>query len=154
MSRKNSFGKVVFPFLVGNFMSRNRNCFFGRHFVIVYPIFDFFAVFWFFWITLSVARILPPNLFGKVLFWVRVHRDPPLTTNGSAEGLDHFTLDGKFNIKTRHYSCGEYLGILKWKSPLLTWTLRHNRKHVIYYILFLICRSVLTDTVQWIMWGS
>ena len=92
ISRKNSFGKVVFPFLVGNVMSRNRNCFFGRHFVIVYPIFNFFAVFWFFWITLSVTRISPPNLFEKVLFWVRVHRDPPLTTNGSAEGLDHLSV--------------------------------------------------------------
>ena len=66
--RKNSFGKVVFPFLVGNFKSRNRNWFFGCHFVIVYPIFDFFAVFWFFWITLSVTRISPPNSFEKVLF--------------------------------------------------------------------------------------
>ena len=92
ISRKNSFGKVVFPFLVGNFMSRNRNWFFGRHFVILYPIFDFFPVFWFFWITLSVARVSPPNSFGKVHFWVRVHRDPPLTTNGSAEGLDHLSV--------------------------------------------------------------
>ena len=39
ISRKNSFRKVVFPFLVGNFMSRDRNWFFGRHFVIIYPIF-------------------------------------------------------------------------------------------------------------------
>ena len=92
ISRENSFGKVVFPFLVGNFLSQDRNCFFGRHFVILYPIFDFFAVFWFFWITLSVARISPQNSFGKVLFWVRVHRDPPLTTNGSAEGLDHLSV--------------------------------------------------------------
>ena len=66
-----------FPILVENFMSQNGNWFFGRHFVIVYPIFNFFAVFLFFWITLSVARISPPNSFGKVLFWVRVHRDPP-----------------------------------------------------------------------------
>ena len=36
--------------------------------VILYPIFDFFAVFWFFWITLSMARISPPNSFEKVLF--------------------------------------------------------------------------------------
>ena len=98
ISRKNSFGKVVFPFLVGNFMSRNRNCFFGRHFVILYPIFDFFPVFWFFWITLSVASISLPNSFGKVLFWVRVHRDPPLTTNGNAEGLDHLSVNCNFKI--------------------------------------------------------
>ena len=48
-------------------MSRDGNWFFGRHFVIVYPIFDFFAVFWFFWITLSVARISLPNSFRKIL---------------------------------------------------------------------------------------
>ena len=100
ISRKNSFGKVVFPFLVGNFMSQNRNWFFGRHFVIVYPIFDFFAVFWFFWITSSVARISTPNSFGKVLSWVRVHRDPPLTTNGSAERLDHLSVIRYFFTKT------------------------------------------------------
>ena len=92
ISRENSFGKVVFPFLVGNFMSRDRNWFFGRHFVILYPIFDFFVVFWFFWITLSMAHISLPNSFGKALFWVRVHRDPPLTTNGSAESLDHLSV--------------------------------------------------------------
>ena len=28
-------------------MSRDGNWFFGRHFVIVYPMIDFFAVFWF-----------------------------------------------------------------------------------------------------------
>ena len=43
-------------FLVGNFMSRDGNCFFGRDFVIVYPIFDFFDVFWFFWL-LYVAQL-------------------------------------------------------------------------------------------------
>ena len=48
ISTKNSFGKVVFPFLVGNFMSRGGNYFFGSYFIIVYPIFDIFAVFWFF----------------------------------------------------------------------------------------------------------
>ena len=68
ISRENSFGKVVSPFLVENFTSEYGNYSFGRHFVIVYPIFDFFAVFWFFWITLSVAGISPPNSFGKVLF--------------------------------------------------------------------------------------
>ena len=41
ISRKNSLGKVVFPFLVGNFMSGDGNWFFGRHFIIVYPIFNF-----------------------------------------------------------------------------------------------------------------
>ena len=87
ISRKNSFGKVVFPFLVGNFMSRDGNCFFGHHFVIVYPIFDIFCCIWFFWITLSVARISPPNSFGKELFWVRVHRDPPWPLTGV-----HYTL--------------------------------------------------------------
>ena len=45
ISRKNSFGKVVFPFLVGNFMSQDRNWFFGRHSVIVYPIFYFLLYF-------------------------------------------------------------------------------------------------------------
>ena len=55
-SRKNSFGKVVFLFVVGNFMSRNGIffcfvLFFGRHFVIVYPIFDFFAVLFLFCIV-------------------------------------------------------------------------------------------------------
>ena len=60
---------------------------FGRHFVIVYPISDFYAVFWFFWITLSMARISPPNSFGKVLFWVRVHRDPPWPLMGVQKAL-------------------------------------------------------------------
>ena len=87
ISRKNSFGKVVFPFLVRNFLSRDRSWLFGRHIVIVYPIFDFFAVFWFFWITLSLARISPPNSFGKVLFWVRVHRDPPWPLTGVQKAL-------------------------------------------------------------------
>ena len=101
ISRKNSFRKVVFPFMVGNFMSRDGNWFFGRHFVIVYPIFDFFAVFWFFWITLSVACISPPNSFRKVLFWVRVHRDPLLTTNGSALYLEHLSVTGKLPSKPK-----------------------------------------------------
>ena len=52
-------------------MSRDGTWFFGRHFVIVYQIFDFVAFFFFFlflWVTLSVDRISPPNSFGKVLF--------------------------------------------------------------------------------------
>ena len=37
-----------FPIFGGKFyqiMSRDGNCFFGRHFVIVYPIFDFLLYF-------------------------------------------------------------------------------------------------------------
>ena len=59
ISRENSFGKVVFPFLVGNFMSRDRNCFFGRHFVILYPIFDFLLYF---------------GSFGLLYEWPEFHR--------------------------------------------------------------------------------
>ena len=65
---------------------------------ILYPIFDFFAVFWFFWITLSVARISPPNSFGKVLFCVRVHIGTPLTTNGSTLYLDHLSVNYALRI--------------------------------------------------------
>ena len=66
---KNSFGKVVFPFWWEILCREMEIGFFGRHFVTVYPIFDFFfAVFWFFLITLSVARISAQDLFGKVLF--------------------------------------------------------------------------------------
>ena len=85
---------MVSPFLVENFMSRDRNWFFGRHFVIVYPIFDFFVVFWFFWITLTVACISPPNSFGRVLFWVRVHRDPPWPLTGVQKALTTWVLKG------------------------------------------------------------
>ena len=88
-------GKILqesgFPFLVENFMSRDRNCFFGRHFVIVYPIW-FFVVFRFFWITLTVARISPPNSFRKVLFWVRVHRDPPWPLMGVQKALTTYVI--------------------------------------------------------------
>ena len=98
ISRKKSFGKVVFPFLVRNFMSRNRNCFFFffffcRHFVIVYPIFDFFAEFWF---------------FGLLYQWPAFHRQihsgkyfselGSFTTNGSAEGLDHLSVNSHDRI--------------------------------------------------------
>ena len=80
---------MVFLFLVGNFISRDRNWFFGRHFVIVYPIFDF---------------LLYLGSFESLYQWPAFHRQihsgkyfselgsigtPPLTTNGSAEGLDH-----------------------------------------------------------------
>ena len=120
ISRKNSFGKVVFPFLVGNFMSRDGNWFIGRHFVIVYPIFDFFAVFWFFWITLSVARISPPNSFGKVGAYFSELGSigtPPLEYNGSrpTQYLDH--LSGKELIKARGgggYSSMIWIGTCRW----------------------------------------
>ena len=59
ISRENSVGKVVFPFLVGNFMSRDRNWFFGRHFVILYPIFDFLLYF---------------GSFGLLYQWPAFHR--------------------------------------------------------------------------------
>ena len=108
---KNSIGKVVFPFLVGNFMSRVWNCSFGRHFVTICPIFDFFALFWFFWITLSVARISAQNSFRKVLFWVRVPRDPPLTTNGSQKYLDHLSV--KYAVYSELYLLSSLLEIKK-----------------------------------------
>ena len=155
ISRQNSFGKVVFPFLVGNFMSRDRNWFFGRHFVILYPIFDFFVVFWFFWITLSVARISPPKSFGKVLFWVRVHRDPappPLTTNESAEGLDHLSVKDSpltggnwqkwkrvFQTCPSHETYRDEAGVLKsckytWKITIFVklWNLGQYRENLIF----------------------
>ena len=115
-------------------MSRDRNWFFGRHFVIDYPIFDFFfAVFWFFWITLSVAHISLPNSFGKVLFWVTIHRDPPLTTNGSAEGLDHLS------VKTPHFEQALYN----------MWETESTRKKMHFHNIF--CRwfsSVASLTVR------
>ena len=116
ISRKNSFGKVVFPFLVGNFMSQDGNCFFGRHFVIVYPIFYFFAVFWFFWITLSVACISLSNSFGKVLSWVRVHMDPPWPLTGV-----HYTMTTK--VLTYLSKCHSNLTILTYLSKChSSWT--------------------------------
>ena len=74
-------------------MSRNGNWLFGRHFVIVYPIFDFFFLlyFGFFWITLSVARILPPNSFVKY-FSELGSIETPLTTIGSTLYLDHLSV--------------------------------------------------------------
>ena len=125
ISRKNSFGKVVFPFLVGNFMSRDRNWFFGRHFVIVYPILIFFPVFWFFWITLSVARISPPNSFGKVLFWVRVHRDPPppwpLVT--------WIPWPLKYDFRKRSWLCKTAYAITTWDIWIEKWGSTKTGKH-------------------------
>ena len=40
-----------------------------------------------FFVALSVTRISPPNSFGKVLFWVRVHRDPPWPLTGVQKAL-------------------------------------------------------------------
>ena len=96
-------------------MSRDRNCFFfffWPPFCNIISDFRFFAVFWFFWITLSLARTSPPILFGKILFWVRVHRDPPLTTNGSAEGLDHLSVKKGVKMFRRSY-CIQYRAALR-----------------------------------------
>ena len=50
-------------------MSRDGNCFFGRHFVIVFPIFDFFAVFGFFGLLYQwPAFDRQIHSLGKVLF--------------------------------------------------------------------------------------
>ena len=91
---------MVFPFLVGNFMSRDRNWFFGRHFVIVYPISDFFFLLYF-------------GSFGSLYQWPAFQRQihsgkyfselgpigTPLTTNGSAEGLDHLSVNSAHQHK-------------------------------------------------------
>ena len=98
ISRKNSFGKVVFPFLVRNFMSRDRNWFFGRHFVIVYPIFFFFLYFGSFELLYqwpAFHRQIPSEKYFSELGSIGT---PSLTTNGSAEGLDHLSV--KKHIET------------------------------------------------------
>ena len=68
-------------------MLRNRNWFFGRHFVIVYPIFDFF---WLYFGSFGLLHQWPafhPQIHSGKYF-------PELTTNGSAEGLDHLSVKG------------------------------------------------------------
>ena len=92
-SRKYSFGKVVFPIFGREFYIARWKLFFWLTFCNCISDFRFFAAFWFFWITLSVACISLPNSFGKVLFW---HRDPPLTTNGSTLNLDHLSVKCRF----------------------------------------------------------
>ena len=117
-----------FPFLVGNFMLRDGNWFFGRHFVTVYPIFDFLTVFWFFWITLSVAHIPLPNSFGKVLFWVRVHLGSPLTTNGSTLYLDHLSVKAGYPGSITSPLCALY----SFSTPLsISLLLYHQRVHLL-----------------------
>ena len=50
ISLKNSFGKVVFPFLAKIKMTQNKNRLFGRHFETVQHFqFFFFAELWFFY---------------------------------------------------------------------------------------------------------
>ena len=73
-------------------MSRDRNCFFGRHFVIVYPIFDFLLYFGsvvllYQWPSFH-CQILPGKYFSEL-----GSIGTPLTTNGSAEGLDHISVN-------------------------------------------------------------
>ena len=98
-----SFGKVVFPFLVGNFLTWVWNSFFGFHFVTVYLIFYFFLNSFYLFLLLLLLLLLYLGSFGllyqwrafqhkthsgKYFLWVRVQRDP-LTTNGSEKYLDH-----------------------------------------------------------------
>ena len=93
ISRKNSFGKVVFPFLVENFLSRDRNWFFSPPFCNCISYFSIFLLYF--------------GSFGLLYQWPAFHRQihsgkyfpelgsigtPPLTTNGSAEGLDHLSV--------------------------------------------------------------
>ena len=94
ISRENSFGKVVFPFLVGNFMSWDRNWFFWPPFCNCISDFRFFLLYF--------------GSFGLFYQWPAFHHQihsgkyfpelgsigspPLLTTNGSAEGLDHLSV--------------------------------------------------------------
>ena len=89
-------------------MSRGGNWFFGRHFVIVYPIFDFFIfiiiiiiIIFFFFFLLYVGS------FGLHYQWPAFHRQihsekyfselgsigTPLITNRSTLYLDHFSVN-------------------------------------------------------------
>ena len=40
-------------------------------------------------LDILVSQVWSKNSFGKCVFWVWVHREPPLTTKGSAQYLDH-----------------------------------------------------------------
>ena len=121
-----------FPIFGRKFFVSRWKLVFWPPFVIVYPIFDFFAVFWFFWITLSVAPISPPNSFGKVLFWVRVHRDPPLTTNWSTLYLHHLSVKQTNMLKKWLLAVDLWLSAGQLKHtlgfPAHVWLPRANEK--------------------------
>ena len=67
----------VFSFFPPEFLPRNENRNFGRHFETAKAIFIFFSVLWLSWSTLSVTRVLLKNLSRKVVFRGWVHLDPP-----------------------------------------------------------------------------
>ena len=103
ISRKNSYRKNGFPIFGQKFYVARKKLVFWPPFCNCISDFRFFFLLYFgsFGLLYQWPDISPPNSFGKVLFWVRVHRDPPLTTNGSAEGLDHLSVNAA--IRPTHY---------------------------------------------------
>ena len=72
-------------------MSRDGNCFFGRHFVIVYPIFDFLLYFGSFGLIYQGPAFHRQIHSGKY-FSELGSIGTPLTTNGSTLYVDHLSV--------------------------------------------------------------
>ena len=106
ISRKNFFGKVVFPFLVRNFMSRDRNWFFGHHFVIVNTIFDFFAKGL---DHLSVKGTAPLTNFVTVYAFLSKNYNT-LVTSIRSRGYSTFILVYVYGPKDRKWGLKERIG--------------------------------------------
>ena len=103
ISRKNSFGKVVFPFLVGNFMSQDRNWFFWPPFCNCISDFRFFLLYFGSFRFLYQWPAFHCQIHsGKYFSELGSIGTPPLTTNGSAEGLDHL----RGNLRVNHADPG------------------------------------------------
>ena len=73
-------------------MLRDRNGFFGRHFVIVYSILDFFLLNFGSFGLLYQWPAFHPQIHSGKYFSELGSIGTPLTTNGSAEGLDHLSV--------------------------------------------------------------